>query len=217
MIFEKHSELEGAHAFLSPSNYHWVNYTPEKLADRYLKKLAVERGTELHDFACQAILLNRMQPRNKDTVNMYVNDAIGFKMTPEQPLFYSWNCFGTADAISYSRNFLRIHDLKTGEVEANMLQLRIYAALFCLNYQALVNQLRRKGLSDMDISRKLDVSQKELHFDPEKMNGIELRIYQLGEIRTENPDPAEIRNLMDIIVSSDQVIREVTTEGNGDE
>lgn len=156
-----------------------------------------------------------MQPRNKDTVNMYINDAIGFKMTPEQPLFYSYNCFGTADAISYSRNFLRIHDLKTGEIEANMLQLRIYAALFCLNYRAVVNDLRRKGHSDIDIAERLGVSAKELHFDPEKMQGIELRIYQLGEVRVENPEPAEILNIMDIIVSSDQVINTVKSEGNG--
>ena len=217
MIFEKHSELEGLHAFLSPSNYHWVNYSPDKLADRYLKKLAVERGTELHEFACTAIRLGRMQPRNKDTVNLYINDAIGFRMTPEQPLFYSYNCFGTADAISYSRNTLRIHDLKTGEIEANMLQLKIYAALFCLNYQAVVRDLRKKGAGDIDIAARLGVAPKELHFEPEKMNNIELRIYQLGDIRVDNPDPAEIRNLMNTIVESDQVIKSVKAEGFGDE
>ena len=213
MIFEQHSELEGLHAFLSPSNYHWVNYIPEKLADRYLKKLAVERGTALHEYACTAIRLNRMQPRNKDTVNLYINDAIGFKMTPEQPLFYSYNCFGTADAISYSKNFLRIHDLKTGEIEANMLQLKIYAALFCLNYQAVVRELRNKGAGEIDIAARLGVSIKELHFEPEKMNNIELRIYQLGEVRVENPDPAEIRDLMNVIIDSDKVIKSVRTEG----
>lgn len=213
MNFEKHSELEGLHAFLSPSGYHWVNYSPEKLRERYLKRLAVERGTELHEFACDAIRLNRNQPRNKDTVNMYVNDAIGYKMTPEQPLFYSFNCFGTADAISYTKNFLRIHDLKTGEQEANMLQLEIYAALFCLNYQAVVHDLRRKGLSDNDIADRLKVNVKELHFDPEQMAGIELRIYQLGEVRVETPDPVRILELMDIIRSHDQIIKEMKAEG----
>lgn len=64
---------------------------------------------------------------------MYVNDAIGFKMTPEQPLFYSENCFGTADAISYRNKLLRIHDLKTGLIPAHMEQLMIYAALFVWN------------------------------------------------------------------------------------
>jgi hypothetical protein len=153
-----------------------------------------------------------MQPRNKDTVNMFINDAIGFKMASEQPLFYDFVCFGTTDAISYKRNFLRIHDLKTGETEAHMEQLRIYAALFCLDYQARVRDLRKKGLSDMDIAERFDVSTKELHFDPLQMSGIELRIYQLGEIRAETADPQEIRDLMDIIVSSVEVIKNVKAE-----
>ena len=213
MIFDTHSELEGQHAFLSPSQYHWINYTKEKLADRYLKAMAVQRGTELHAFAHDAIRLNRMQPRNKDTVNMFINDAIGFKMTSEQPLFYDYICYGTTDAISYKRNFLRIHDLKTGETEAHMEQLRIYAALFCLNYQARVRELRKEGKTDIDIASRFDLSPKELHFDPMQMSGIELRIYQLGEIRAETADPKEIRDLMDIIVSSVEVVRNVKAEG----
>ena len=212
MIFDTHSDIEGQHAFLSPSQYHWINYTKDKLAERYLKAMAVQRGTELHAYAHEAIRLNRMQPRSKDSVNMFVNDAIGFKMASEQPLFYDYVCFGTADAISYKRNFLRIHDLKTGETEAHFEQLRIYAALFCLDYQKRVRELRKKGESDMDIAARFDVSTKELHFDPMQMSGIELRIYQLGEIRAEAADPKEICDLMDIIVSSVEVIKNVKAE-----
>lgn len=212
MVFEKHLELKDQHAFMSPSGYHWINYTEEKLVDRYLKSQAAELGTRLHEFAHSAIELNQRLHGTKDTVAMFVNDAIGYKMASEQPLFYSWNCFGTADAISYRRNFLRIHDLKTGETEAHMEQLRIYAALFCLNYQATVNEYRKKGYDENDISRILDVSPKELHFDPLKMSGIELRIYQLGEVRVEEADPQEIRNLMDLIVSFDEVLRNVRAE-----
>ena len=212
MIFDRHSELEGQHAFLSPSQYHWLHYTKEKLVDRYLSRQAMERGTKLHAFAHDAIELNRIQPRNRDTVNMFINDAIGFKMASEQPLFYSYICFGTADAISYKRNVLRIHDLKTGETEAHFEQLRIYAALFCLNYQARVRELRKKGESDSEIAALFDVSPKELHFDPEQMHGIELRIYQSGEVRVEEADPREIRDIMDIIVSWTEVIRNVKAE-----
>lgn len=35
MNFKKHSELEGKHAFLSPSGYHWINYDDEKLERVY--------------------------------------------------------------------------------------------------------------------------------------------------------------------------------------
>lgn len=212
MNFDKHLELEGKHAFLSPSNNAWTNYDEEKLIQRYLNQQAVERGTKLHQFAHDAIVLNRMMPRNKDTLNMYVNDAIMLKMTPEQPLIFSWNCFGTADAISYKRNVLRIHDLKTGEIEAGMKQLYIYAALFCLNYQNRVRELRKNGMRDIDIAEKLDVRPDELHFEPEKLADIVLRIYQFNEIREEHPEPADIRELMNIIVGHDQVINQVKAE-----
>lgn len=66
-------------------------------------------------------------------MNMYVNDAISFRMVPEQILFYSENCFGTADTIVFRNGTLRIHDLKTGVVPAHMEQLEIYAALFVWN------------------------------------------------------------------------------------
>jgi hypothetical protein len=56
-------------------------------------------------------------------------------MTPEQVLYYSDNCFGTADAISFRNGLLRIHDLKTGESPAKFDQLKIYAAIFCHEYQ----------------------------------------------------------------------------------
>lgn len=212
MVFKTYSELEGLHAFMSPSNYHWINYDPDKLVDRYRKAKAVERGTRLHEFAHEAIELHQKLAGAHDTVAMFVNDAIGYKMTSEQPLFYSWKCFGTTDAISYKRNYLRIHDLKTGETEAHMEQLRVYAALFCLNYQAVVRELRREGKGDIEIARELDVSPKELHFDPMKMNGIELRIYQLGEIRVEEADPNEIVRLMEIIIADDDILRNVEAE-----
>ena len=113
---------------------------------------------------------------------------------------------------AYRKNVLRIHDLKTGETEAKFEQLRIYAALFCLNYQARVAELRKKGVSDGDIAKQFDLGLKELHFDPEQMSSIELRIYQSGDIREEIADPQEIKELMDIIVSSCSIIREVKAE-----
>lgn len=134
MKFNDHSRLVGCHAFLSASQYHWINYDDNKLIDRYSTYQAAQRGTELHDFAATCIKLGQRLPRSAKTLNLYVNDAIGFHMTPEQVLYYSENCFGTADSICFRNNFLRIHDLKTGETPAHMEQLEIYAALFCLEY-----------------------------------------------------------------------------------
>ena len=135
MNFVKHSEFEGQHAFLGASKYYWLNYDQDKLAEVYRNFKAKEKGTILHEFAAQCIRLGQKLPRSQKTLNMYVNDAIGYRMTPEQVLFFSENCFGTADAISFNNNFLRIHDLKTGSIPAHMEQLLIYSALFCLEYK----------------------------------------------------------------------------------
>lgn len=142
MNFVKHSNLEGQHAFLGASTYHWINYTEEKVADAYAKYRAAQRGTVLHSFAAQCIKLGQRLPKSQKTLNMYVNDAIGYKMTPEQILYYSPNCFGTADAISFRGDMLRIHDLKTGESPTHMEQLMIYAALFCLEYNYKPNEIQ---------------------------------------------------------------------------
>ena len=180
MNFNRHSELKGLHALLGASRYHWVNYDEEKLIENYRKSLAVQRGTELHDFACQCIRLGQKLPKSRKTLNMYVNDAIGFKMSPEQPLYYSDNCFGTADTISFRDDFLRIHDLKTGTTPAHMEQLLIYAALFCLEYRVKPGTIQT-----------------------------ELRIYQSNEIIVHNAQVDDIAPIMDKIISFDRLLDRV--------
>lgn len=183
MNFLRHSDLEGQHAFLGASKYHWINYDEQKVADAYSKFLAVQKGTILHDFAAQCIRLGQKLPRSQKTLNMYVNDAIGFKMTPEQVLFYSENCFGTADAISFRNNFLRIHDYKSGVIPTHMEQLMIYAALFCLEYK----------------------------YKPSEIE-IELRIYQSDEVIVHNPTPDEIFAIIDKIIAFDKIITKIKSE-----
>lgn len=101
-------------------------------------------------------------------------------MTPEQVLYYSDNCFGTADAISFRKGLLRIHDLKTGAIPAHMEQLMIYAALFCLEY---------------------DVKPSEIK--------MELRIYQNDEVLIHNPTAEDIVPIMDKIITFDKVISKI--------
>src|SRR5690606_36597755 len=134
MNFNSHFELAGRHAFLSASKYHWINYTDDKLESVYRTYLAAQKGTELHELAKDLIRLGVKRPRTNATLNAYVNDAIGYRMTPEQILYYSDNSFGTADSISFRKNLLRIHDLKTGTNRCSQNQLAVYAALFCLEY-----------------------------------------------------------------------------------
>ena len=183
MQWNNHSKdvAEGAHAFLSPSKYHWTNYSDEKLETVYKTHLAVQQGTILHAFACQCIQLRQKLPDSQKTLNMYVNDAIGYGMTPEQVLYYSPNCFGTADAIAFKRNFLRIHDLKTGAIKASLHQLEVYAALFCLEYCV----------------------------KPDSLEGVELRIYQNNDILLGHPEADVIKSVMDTIVHFDELIEKV--------
>ena len=183
MNFNEHSELEGRHAFLSASKYSWLNYDLDKLSESYSNFLAAQRGTQLNDFAKQCILLNQRLPKVKKTLNMYVNDAIGYKMTPEQPLYYSENCFGTADSISYRNKNLRIHDLKTGVTKVSMNQLYIYAALFCLEYK----------VNPFDIS-------------------IVLRIYQSNDFIEEKPESKLISDISKKIITFDEAIDKMKSE-----
>lgn len=184
MNFNNHSRLQGQHAFLSPSNYHWIKYNDQKLEARFYSAMAAKRGTELHEFAHEAIRLGIKLPRTEKTLNMYVNDAIGYKMDCEVILFYSENSFGSADTICFRKNKLRVHDLKTGITQASAHQLEVYAALFCLEYV----------ISPFDID-------------------IELRIYQNDAIQIFEPFPETIVNIMDKIILFDQKIEALKKEG----
>lgn len=183
MLFNDHSNLEGQHAFLSASKHHWINYDNDKLSRVYLTHMSAQRGTELHAFAMMAINLGIKQSRSAKTLNMYINDAIGFRMTTEQTLYFSPNAFGTADTISFRNNMLRIHDLKTGVIRGSIHQLEIYAAMFCLEY--------RINPSTIDI---------------------ELRIYQTDEVVIVTPEASVIEFIMEKIILFDKQIEKLRIE-----
>lgn len=191
MYFAKHSEIsEDKHAFLSPSNYHWLNYDEEKLKKVYLSQLAREKGTELHALARKCIELGVRLPDTQETLNMYVNDAIDLELTPEQPLYYSPFCYGTADAIGIVGDVLHIHDLKSGTIKASTKQLLVYAALFFLEYNIRPEE-----------------------FSP-YTTPTELRIYQSGYIIVDHPTPDTIFHTMEIIVAHDEVLHRLRGEGS---
>lgn len=183
MKWNTHFELTGKHAFLGASQWHWINYDEEHLEERWRRVSATQRGTILHDFAAQCISLGQKLPRSPKTLNMYVNDAIGFKMKPEQILYYSENCFGTADAICFRNGTLRIHDLKTGITATHMEQLLVYTALFCLEYRV----------------KPADIS-------------VELRIYQNDEVVVHEPEVDEIVPIIDKIITFDKVLKKIQAE-----
>ena len=188
MQFNRHHNLEGLHAPFSPSQSSWLRYSDEKVAEVYINKKAAAMGTKIHEWAKKTIELGIKQPKSKKTIYAYVNDAIGFRMEPEVVLFYTERFFGTADSISYrkgsdGRYLLRIHDLKTGKIKADIEQLRIYAALFCLEY----------------------------HIKPGDID-FELRIYQNDEILYDYPTAEDILPIMDTIVRFDKITENIDEE-----
>lgn len=180
MNFAKHYNLKDQHALLGASKYQWIRYSDDKIAELYFANKAKEEGTRIHALASELIDLGIKLPDNKKTLNMYVNDAIGYKMETEQVLYYSMNCFGTADAICFRNNMLRIHDLKTGKIPAHFEQLMIYAALFCLEYDFKA--------SDIDM---------------------ELRIYQSNDYLVMKPEVDDIVPIIDRIVTADKIISSI--------
>lgn len=189
MIFNSHSNLTGRHAFLSASDYHWLNYEDDKLARVYHTRMASIRGTELHALAHEMIRLGVELPDNGSTLSRYVNDGIGFRMKCEVCFYYSDNAYGHADCSSFRVERpgelpkLRIHDLKTGVTEASPHQLEIYAAFFCLEYKV----------------RPFDIQ-------------TELRIYQNDEVQVYEPLPTDIVYIMEKIKYFDKFINTLRSE-----
>lgn len=176
MRFNKHLDLAGEHAFLSPSSYHWVNYTPDRLVERWTSAQAAAYGNAQHEYAHREIEAGNLSSL-VSTIGLYINDAIKYRMTCEQILYYSENCFGTADTIAFRYNTLRIHDLKTGVIKGSVHQLEVYAALFCLEYDK----------NPFDIK-------------------IELRIYQDDQVAVFDADPEDISFIMGRIQEFDKII-----------
>ena len=189
MNFNRHYNLEGLHAPFSASQSAWLRYDDVKAMEAYERKKSAELGTRLHEWAKETIDLGIKQPKSKKTLYEYVNDAIGFKMATEVVLYYTDRFFGTADSISFrldpktGRHKLRIHDLKTGVVgkaDAHVEQLKVYAALFCLEYKFKPNEI------DM-----------------------ELRVYKKDEVVYFEPDPEDIVAVMNKIVHLDKLLAKI--------
>lgn len=131
--------------------------------------------------------LNTIPREVFDALKCYINDGTGFKMTTEQALIYNDKLYGHADTICFRDNFLRIHDLKTGDNPAHMEQLETYAALFVLNY-----------------GPKFNFKLKDIH--------IELRLYQWDAITVHTPTVEDIAPIMDKIITVTKLAEDVEKE-----
>ena len=170
MNFNKHFELKDKHAILSPSKPFWLNYNQEQLRNFIISQNAAARGTRLHDLAAKLIEEGYRLRGSTQTMTAYVNDAIGYGMTPEVALYYTDKCFGHTDAIDFSRGVLRIHDLKTGSGPVHMEQLEIYAALFLMEYERVMGVNPSNTKVNLRIYQNDDV--QELSPDKDRMEEV---------------------------------------------
>lgn len=212
------STLRGEHALFSPSTPSWMNYSDDQFIDALRNKYKAQIGTEIHEWAAiqiqmgqkvssvrdaaksvrtmifqkyysdkyglsdfGSILLSNMKYVPADvyaTVKAYVNDSVSCFMSPEEIVEYSEFFFGTADALMFDnkKQHLKIFDLKTGSRPGKIEQLYCYSALYCL-------------------SNKIDPF--DISFD--------LRIYQNAEVLMKEPDPVDVRGLMDTIIRFDSL------------
>lgn len=184
--FNDHRRLTGLHAPFTASQSSWLRYDDDKVLEVYANKKAAEMGTRLHNWAAETINLGLKQPKSKKTICAYVNDAIGYGMDTEVVLFYSERFFGTADAISFNKDLLRIHDLKTGKsgkIESHREQVEVYAALFCLEYKIKPGTIR-----------------------------FELRVYKNDEVDIWRPTAEDIAPIMDKIVHLNKLLEKIDRE-----
>lgn len=138
----------------------------------YTKYTSLSDSNELPNYALKLIKNVGALPKEVfEAVKLYINDAIGYRMTVEQPVVYSKKIYGTADSIIFKNNLLRIHDLKTGFNPAHMDQLEGYAALFCLEY----------GIKPSDIE-------------------FELRLYQWDGVLIHKPTVEDLLPIIDQII-----------------
>lgn len=117
-----------------------------------------------------------------ETVALFVNDAIGFRLDSEVILAYDeLYSFGTSDAfgVDEKNKIIRVHDLKTGlHPVLKMDQLLLYAAQYCLEYKK---------------------NPKDYSF--------ELRIYQGAQILEAYPPSEEVEKHMKHIVYATNLLR----------
>lgn len=214
-------QITSEHALFSPSQPSWINYDDVQLIEAFKNSHRSDLGTEIHEWSSiqiqyksivsnlkeiekgvkthihdkyireqiseksrlyGATLIKHMDYLPKETyptVKMFVNDSISYGMESESKVEYSECFWGTADAIKYDQGskLLQVFDLKTGSRPGKISQLYTYAALYCLQH---------------------DLKPDSISF--------ETRIYQSGDILTDNPPSELIYDLMKTIVHGDSII-----------
>ena len=87
MIWNKHSNLVGQHAFLGASKYHWINYDDRRLKESYKNFLAAAKAKGVKvilpvDHVCAAAFAEDAEPVAVDTIEIPA-DLMGMDIGPK--------------------------------------------------------------------------------------------------------------------------------------
>ena len=210
MQWNKHSDLEGKHAFLSASKHYWLGYSEERLITSFQNENRKELGTVLHAFAAANIENCITMPKsNRDMIKMIKIFMLGQKSSRD-----------LIDALTYLP-LIVIDTLRAYINDAIGFKMKPEVVLFYSKYCfgtadtiSFRNKLLRiHDFKSGDIAASMDQVMiyaalfcLEYKINPADIK-IELRIYQGGEVKMYEPTAVEISGIGNHIIESDKTIK----------
>lgn len=210
MQWNKHSDLEGKHAFLSASKHYWLGYSEERLITSFQNENRKELGTVLHAFAAANIENCITMPKsNRDMIKMIKIFMLGQKSSRD-----------LIDALTYLP-LIVIDTLRAYINDAIGFKMKPEVVLFYSKYCfgtadtiSFRNKLLRiHDFKSGDIAASMDQVMiyaalfcLEYKINPADIK-IELRIYQGGEVKMYEPTAVEISDIGNHIIESDKIIK----------
>lgn len=210
MQWNKHSDLEGKHAFLSASKHYWLGYSEDRLITSYQNENRKELGTILHAFAAANVENCITMPKsNRDMIKMIKIFMLGQKTSRD-----------LIDSLAYLPPIV-IDTLRAYINDAIGFKMKPELVLFYSKYcfgTADTISFRNKILRIHDFkSGDMPASMDqvmiyaalfclEYKIDPADIK-IELRIYQSGEVKMYEPTATEIVDISNRIIESDKTIK----------
>lgn len=210
MQWNKHSDLEGKHAFLSASKHYWLGYSEERLIRAYQNENRKELGTVLHAFAAANIDNCITMPKsNREMMKMIKNYMLGQKLSKDFIAMLDYLPIAVIDTLRAYINDAIGFKMKPEVV--------LFYSKYCFGTADAIS-FRNKVLRVHDFkSGDITASMEQLmiyaalfcleyKISPNEIK-FELRIYQNCEVKVYEPTALEISDIGNKIVEGDKTIK----------
>ena len=212
MIFNKHSDLRGQHALLSPSQNSWLRYDDEQIEARVRNQYRTALGTELHEFVASQISLSHKVTNVRNLVTGM-----------ESFLWTKYKCGDDAKLGSYGVTLIQQmcnlpkevfetakHYINDGIGFRMSVEQPLVYSEYCFGTADTIafrdSKLRIHDYKSGDRPAHMDQLMiyaglfcLEYVIKPKDID-TELRIYQAGEVLTHEPEDDELTDIIDRIV-----------------